>query len=183
MLPSLSRPICSTVMGMPQLWHARSVWYPSRALMDTLNRSEMAFRVSISGTVSPRSQRDTACRVTKSFSAISFWERPAFFRRSVNTSLNLMGTASFTRPAYHGGDGPSSNLRLPGLPDPSFRQAERAVGSERPPRAPFPARLLPAGGAPSLLRRSGQPPPAPLPYGLPPFCPAGARHFARRAKK
>ena len=59
--------------------------------MVTWKSLEMACRVSISGTVSPCSQRDTACRVTKSFSAMPFWERPAFFRKSVKMSLNFMG--------------------------------------------------------------------------------------------
>ena len=44
---------------------------PKRVLMDTSNSFDNNFKVSVLGTVSPFSQRDTACRVTITFCANS----------------------------------------------------------------------------------------------------------------
>ena len=48
--------------------------------MDTSNSLESSFSVSIFGMVSPFSQRETACRVTKTFLANSSCEMPTFVR-------------------------------------------------------------------------------------------------------
>lgn len=53
--------------GMPQHWQMSCRGVPSSVLMDTSNSAESSFKVSVFGTVSPVSQRETACRVTKPF--------------------------------------------------------------------------------------------------------------------
>ena len=57
-------------------WQMNCRGVPSSVLMDTSNSAESSFKVSVFGTVSPVSQRETACRVTKTFSASSSCERP-----------------------------------------------------------------------------------------------------------
>ena len=63
--------------------------------MDTSNRVDSSFRVSIPGTVSPVSQRDTAWRVTWTFSASSSWESPALLRRVWMISWVVIISAPF----------------------------------------------------------------------------------------
>ena len=62
--------------GMPQHWQTSLCGEPNRVLIDTLNRFESCFSVSVFGTVSPFSQRETAWRVTKTFSASSSRSSP-----------------------------------------------------------------------------------------------------------
>ncbi len=50
---------------------------------DKPNSFDMSFIVSVLGTVSPVSQRETACLVTNRRSAISSWDRPRLCRSSV----------------------------------------------------------------------------------------------------
>ena len=49
---------------------------------DTPKKAESSFSVSVFGTVSPVSQRDTACRVTNTFSASSSCDIPFFVLNS-----------------------------------------------------------------------------------------------------
>ena len=72
---------------MPQHWQTSLCGEPSRVLMDTLNRFDSCFSVSVFGTVSPFSQRETAWRVTKTLSASSSCDRPFFVLSSYNTSF------------------------------------------------------------------------------------------------
>ena len=80
----------SSSSGMPQHWQISRFGEPSSVLMETPKRFESSFRVSVFGTVSPVSQRDTACRVTWIFSARSSWEKPFFVLSSYKTSFVVM---------------------------------------------------------------------------------------------
>ena len=71
MSPSISRLISESSSGMPQHWQTSFCGEPSSVFMDTSKNRESSFSVSVLGTVSPFSQRDTACRVTNSFCANS----------------------------------------------------------------------------------------------------------------
>lgn len=62
--------------GMPQHWQISCRGEPRSVLIDTLKNAESSLSVSTFGVVSPVSQRDTACRVTKIFAASSSCERP-----------------------------------------------------------------------------------------------------------
>ena len=47
-------------MKLPQHWQISCLGEPSRVLMETSNSLESSFKVSVLGTVSPVSQRETA---------------------------------------------------------------------------------------------------------------------------
>ena len=68
--------------GIPQHWQISCWGEPRRVLMETSNSFERSFSVSVFGIVSPFSQRDTAWRVTWTFSARASWERLRFVRSS-----------------------------------------------------------------------------------------------------
>lgn len=48
------------LQGIPQHWQISCLGEPSRVLMETSNSLESSFKVSVLGTVSPVSQRETA---------------------------------------------------------------------------------------------------------------------------
>ena len=56
-------------------------------MIETSKTFESSFSVSTFGVVSPVSQRDTACRVTNTFSASSSCDSPFFVLRSYITSF------------------------------------------------------------------------------------------------
>lgn len=89
--PSRFVPITqSSVSGMPQLWHTSVCGFPRSVLIETRNSFEMRCNVSRFGVVSPRSHRETACRVTNSRYAISFWESPSLWRSAEKICENAM---------------------------------------------------------------------------------------------
>lgn len=89
--PSRFVPITqSSVSGMPQLWHTSVCGFPRSVLIETRNSFEMRCNVSRFGVVSPRSHRETACRVTNSRCAISFWESPSLWRSAEKICENAM---------------------------------------------------------------------------------------------
>ena len=81
MAPSGSRlRTLSSSMGIPQHWQTSLKGSPRSVWMDTPKKSDSCRSVSIPGRVAPVSQRDTACRVTWSFSASASWESPRLVR-------------------------------------------------------------------------------------------------------
>ena len=48
------------LQGIPQHWQISCLGEPNRVLMETSNSPESSFKVSVLGTVSPVSQRETA---------------------------------------------------------------------------------------------------------------------------
>ena len=77
----------SSSSGIPQHWQISFLGSPSSVLIETSNSLDNSLRVSVFGTVSPFSQRDTACLVTITFSASSSWDQPLFVRSSKITFL------------------------------------------------------------------------------------------------
>ena len=80
--PSGSLLNISSFSGIPQHWHICCRGAPRSVFIDTSNTSLSSFSVSVFGTVSPFSQRETACRVTISLCASSSCESPLFMRSS-----------------------------------------------------------------------------------------------------
>ena len=66
------------------------------------------------GTVSPVSQRETACRVTCTYSASCSWERPRLVRSSRRASLGSMSITTLSG-LYHSRSKKQSNCQLPAL--------------------------------------------------------------------
>ena len=79
--------------------------------METSNSLESSFSVSVFGTVSPVSQRETACRVTWTFSASWSWEKPRLARSSRRISLGSILITTLPE-AYHTGNKKQSNWLL-----------------------------------------------------------------------
>ena len=86
---------------------------PSRVLIETSYNLDRSFSVSVFGVVSPVSQRETACRVTKTCSASCSCERP-FVVLSCN-KISLVSIQSSPRRYFN------RNRR--------FRQATRSCGA------------------------------------------------------
>lgn len=72
----------SSSSGMPQHWQISCRGEPRSVLIETSKSLESSLSVSVFGTVSPFSQRETACLVTKTFSASSSCDIPFFVRSS-----------------------------------------------------------------------------------------------------
>lgn len=82
MAPSGSRLSDASSSGIPQHWQTSCRGEPKSVLIDTSKSLESSLSVSVFGTVSPFSQRETACRVTNSFSASSSCDMPFPVRSS-----------------------------------------------------------------------------------------------------
>lgn len=82
MAPSGSRLSDASSSGIPQHWQTSCRGEPKSVLIDTSKSLESSLSVSVFGTVSPFSQRETACRVTNSFSASSSCDMPLSVRSS-----------------------------------------------------------------------------------------------------
>ena len=88
--------------GMPQHWHISWRGEPSNVLMETLKHFDRSFSVSVLGTVSPFSQRDTACLVTNTFSARSSCDKPFFDLRSYIISFVVISIRPPCNLFYYG---------------------------------------------------------------------------------
>lgn len=75
--------------GIPQHWQTSCRGDPSSVLMETSKIPESRLSVSGFGVVSPFSQRDTACRETKTFSASSLCDSPFFYSQIMQNILYI----------------------------------------------------------------------------------------------
>lgn len=97
--------------GMPQHWQTNCRGEPNSVLMDTSNSLESSFKVSVLGTVSPVSQRETACRVTWTCCASCSWESPWLVRSSRRISFVSMSITTLPG-LYHSRSQKQSNHPL-----------------------------------------------------------------------